>query len=394
MTAERDFQMNKEPWMAVCLSVLWPGVGQMYADRMFRGIVFAVAELVLGVVGLWQAVAKSGGLLLAVILLVAAGILAIVSYFYAHRCARQSNQTSFEEERKEGKDPWLAVFLSYIIPGVGHMYVRRWVIGILFLIIAIGGAFGLEFAVRSWKNWLGAALFVEILGALYGVFVCYSAYSLSPIKRPVSSNTLKAFFLFLLAMSVLESAAAPLLKGYAVHSFKVPTGAMQPTLMGVIKKEDGSKTTCDHVLCDRLSYFLRKPQRGEIVVFKTDNIPSCPPNTFYVKRLVGLPGDKLSIQPPYVVINGEKLVDPPIFKKIAEGQDGYSPFCLSAGSFPGTLLSSPDDVVELGEDEYIVLGDNTRNSKDSRYFGPVPGKNIFGRVTKIYWPLNRIGVVE
>ena len=93
-----------------------------------------------------------------------------------------------------------------------------------------------------------------------------------------------------------------------------------------------------HVLEPLNPRFAKDAKRGDIIVFRTDGIPSCPPGTFYVKRLVGLPGDKISIQAPHVVINGEKLVDPPIFKKIAEGQDGYEPFCLPAGSFPGTLF--------------------------------------------------------
>jgi len=73
MEREQDIAMNREPWMAVCLSVLWPGIGQIYAGYTGRGIAFAVAELLLGVVGLWRAAARSGSLLLAAVVFLAAG---------------------------------------------------------------------------------------------------------------------------------------------------------------------------------------------------------------------------------------------------------------------------------------------------------------------------------
>ena len=58
------------------------------------------------------------------------------------------------------------------------------------------------------------------------------------------------------------------------------------------------------------------------------------------------------------------------------------------------ILTKPTDQIMLVQDEYFVLGDNTVNSKDSRYWGPVPRDNIIGRVVKIYWPPGRIGTVE
>ena len=94
----------------------------------------------------------------------------------------------------------------------------------------------------------------------------------------------------------------------------------------------------------------------------------------------------------YMPEQGRWLTRDPI--GISGGLNAYSPFCLPGGRFYGSPLSNPNDVTELGKDEYFVLGDNTKNSKDSRYFGPIPGKNIFGRITKIYWPLNRSGGVE
>ena len=60
----------------------------------------------------------------------------------------------------------------------------------------------------------------------------------------------------------------------------------------------------------------------------------------------------------------------------------------------GFHMSKPNDEVILGPDEYFVLGDNTRNSYDSRYWGPVPEKDIIGRATRIYWPFNRINQLK
>ena len=154
----------------------------------------------------------------------------------------------------------------------------------------------------------------------------------------------------------------------------------------------GYTITGDCVLAEKISYLVRDPKRGEIVVLRTDDGVEDQPTDYVVRRVVALPGERVRIEPPWLVVNGERVVDPPIFGVIARGEQGYGGFL--SGDSTGTSTESPSEEILLAEDEYFLLGDNAPNVYDSRHYGPVPRKNIVGRVTRIYWPLNRINSLE
>lgn len=149
----------------------------------------------------------------------------------------------------------------------------------------------------------------------------------------------------------------------------------------------------DHVMVEKLTYKFRQPKRGEIVVFRTDGIRDLAAGEFWIKRVVGLPGETVQIDPPHLLINGEKVTEPPIFARIASQEDGYGGFQLSKDPQRHTFLDTTESQVVLDADEYFVLGDNAANSHDSRYWGPVPRKNVIGRVTRICWPLDRVNAL-
>jgi signal peptidase I len=147
----------------------------------------------------------------------------------------------------------------------------------------------------------------------------------------------------------------------------------------------GPVDTGDQVFVDKFSYNFVKPRRGDVFVFRTNNIAGIredpitgPP--FYIKRLAGLPGDTLRIDPPFLFVNREKA-EGYGFRRVMEMQDGYR------GYGPGPdLLSNPLKTFEVPKRSYFAMGDNSYNSYDSRYWGAVPEENLVGRGLFVYWP--------
>lgn len=147
----------------------------------------------------------------------------------------------------------------------------------------------------------------------------------------------------------------------------------------------GAVDTGDQVFVDKFSYNFVKPHRGDVFVFRTNNIPMIPedPETgapFYIKRLAGLPGDTLRIQPPSLYVNGN-IAQGYGFQRVMSAKDGYRGY-----GHGQQYLSDPTKTFQVPEHSYFAMGDNSYNSFDSRYWGPVPEKNLVGRGLVVYWP--------
>jgi len=150
----------------------------------------------------------------------------------------------------------------------------------------------------------------------------------------------------------------------------------------------GAVDTGDQVFVDKFSYNFVKPHRGDVFVFRTKNIPMIPedPETgapFYIKRLAGLPDDTLRIQPPILYVNG-KPAEGYGFQRVMSAKDGYRGYGSNQSS--QQYLSDPTKTFQIPEHSYFAMGDNSYNSYDSRYWGPVPEKNLVGRGLLVYWP--------
>ena len=116
----------------------------------------------------------------------------------------------------------------------------------------------------------------------------------------------------------------------------------------------------DYLIIDKLTYHFRNPQRGEVVVFK----PPFDDNVYYIKRIIGLPGEKIEIDGPKIII---------FDKEHSQG------FVLKEDYLKGHYTLGKIESI-LGPDEYLVLGDNREVSYDSRKWGPVKRERIVGRV--------------
>lgn len=143
--------------------------------------------------------------------------------------------------------------------------------------------------------------------------------------------------------------------------------------------------TGDQLFVDRFTYHFRKPKRGEVFVFGTQNIARVQnPGDYYIKRLAGVPGDTLTIQDPYLHVNGKVPTDPG-FQKVMSLRDGYHGYTSQTGAY----FHERKGEVTLPRNKYFALGDNSFNSSDSREWGPVPYENIIGRAYFVYWPFTR-----
>ncbi len=169
-------------------------------------------------------------------------------------------------------------------------------------------------------------------------------------------------------MVVMALVVALLLRTFVVQTFYIPSQSMQPTLQ-----------VGDRILVNKLSYHLHEVGQGDIVVFGRPPLEAetCggPAVDDLVKRVVGLPGQTISLHDGKVDINGKPLPQPwlPAGDTTTPGP-GATPFSLER---PYTVPAG----------EYYLMGDNRAASCDSRYWGPVPRSLIVGKVIVRFWPL-------
>ncbi len=181
-------------------------------------------------------------------------------------------------------------------------------------------------------------------------------------KKIIWENIKSLLIAFILAMFI---------RTFFFQAFKIPSRSMEPTLQ-----------VGDRLLANKIIYRFRKPERGEVIIFKY------PENRRrdFVKRLVGLPEEKVGIHNGKVYIDGKEVN--PVRNKFLNGVNPLnSRYYYSEGPYGENEVLVPPHF-------YYVLGDNSRNSKDSRYWGFVPERDIIGKAFFIYWPFRRFGVIK
>jgi signal peptidase I len=151
---------------------------------------------------------------------------------------------------------------------------------------------------------------------------------------------------------------------FLIQPFFVNGASMDPNFL------DG-----DYLIIDEISYRFNEPQREDVIIFRYPLDPS----QFFIKRIVGLPGETLKIKDGKVFIYNPDLDEEIILDESAYLEDPYT---------PGNLE------ISLGGDAYFVLGDNRQASSDSRKWGGVPRHYITGRVWLRAWPFDRLEVLE
>jgi signal peptidase I len=143
--------------------------------------------------------------------------------------------------------------------------------------------------------------------------------------------------------------------------------------------------TGDQLFVDRMSYHFIRPNVGSGFVFRTGNIPDIAiqfGDQYYIKRLVGVPGDTLEIKTPVLYRNGAQITGSSAFEANAKRLGNYGGYIAYGNLALGRTLSVP-------ENRYYALGDNSGNSQDGRYWGFVPAKDVVGRPIFVYYPFSK-----
>jgi signal peptidase I len=246
------------------------------------------------------------------------------------------------------------------------------------------------------------ALILTVLTAVTGVVVAVDKFVLSRKSAGTagrSSRSLdtiveysRSFFPVLLFVLVIRS--------FVFEPFRIPSGSMMPTLL-----------QGDYIFVKKYAYGLRlpvtetevletgAPERGDVVVFRLPEDP----NINYIKRVVGLPGDRIEYVDHRLTVNGKAV--PLLSNSASDGAGDLPRFTEDLdGRSHGILIADPDNsirdgVYEVPERHYFMLGDNRDNSRDSRFLGPIPESHLVGEAVRVWmhmdgleWPdWGRIG---
>ena len=169
-----------------------------------------------------------------------------------------------------------------------------------------------------------------------------------------------ASFLEVLEVAIVAVVAVFIVRTFLVQPFLVSGSSMSPNF-----------SNGDYVLVDELTYHLRLPARGEVVVFHDPQDYS----TYFIKRVIGLPGERVTIKnDTMTVVNSDR----------PQG------FILNEAYLPKGINTSGSYDYQLSSSTYLLFGDNRPFSYDSRIWGPLPAKNIVGLVRVRLWPLNEL----
>ncbi|HUC05836.1 MAG TPA: signal peptidase I [Acidimicrobiales bacterium] len=173
-----------------------------------------------------------------------------------------------------------------------------------------------------------------------------------------------------MAILVFALVVALLLRTFVIGTYSIPSGSMEPTLQ-----------INDRIMVDKLSYDLHGVGRADIVVFATPKNEDCagPRVPDLVKRVIGLPGETISLSGGQVYIDGKLLAEPwlpPAVRDLTTPGPSSAPYSLN-------------HAYKVPKNDVFVMGDNRTESCDSRYWGPVPESSIVGKVDVRFWPLSR-----
>ena len=291
----------------------------------------------------------------------------------------------------ERRIPWIALALSLLSMGVGHVYSGRIAKGlVLYLAWFVVPAMGICAAMLpvSWVTLLVFLLLpgLSVLGLyVYGALDAFrSARRADPEYRLQDYNRASLYWLLILVQLACPTVMTFGMRELVFEAFYVPERSMSPTILGG-----------DRILVNKFVARKRFPERGDLIVFRA---PESAGGRVFVKRVIALSGDSLVMNGEGLEINGRQLQRDPIPGESlgAAGShfDGDTYYEFNAGrrytvGYGHSAAGRPSNdrfQLTVPENSVFVLGDNRDLSKDSRHFGAIPNGDVLGYVQYNYFP--------
>ncbi|HEV8332553.1 MAG TPA: signal peptidase I [Steroidobacteraceae bacterium] len=283
--------------------------------------------------------------------------------------------------------PWIAAVVGFFGGGLGLLYVQRPWYAIAYFAVSVVGSLALLAAILTFDlavqpdatSWISLAVAIACAVHAYGIAVATTS---------VAERKWYSRWYFLLAFPLALLTLTLLFRAFAYEPFRIPAESMQPTLpegsyIFVSKAGFGGYGSFGVTLWRGEP--TARIDRGDIVAFRLVDAPS----TVYVKRIIGLPGDRIEYANRRLIIN-----DMPAPISLGERDGAYQYAVERVDETDVTIALMPErqprdfaDVVPPGH--FFVLGDNRDNSRDSRFIGFIPRDHLVGRVVKVIRPRKR-----
>ncbi len=283
-------------------------------------------------------------------------------------------------KRRKG---WLAFVLGLFVPGLGQLYagypgraLMMYALPVLALPVAVAVLSLHSLGPLNLLGSLALALVARLVPLFDGLLAARRQAPDYTLRRFNRWYVYAACGLVHIGLTLSVKVPAVSLARISVQAFRLPAGSMEPTLL-----------IGDHLLVDNLAYGVRlpwaeaeswhlaDPRRGDLVTLRLPLDRS----RVFIKRVIGLPGERVEVRDKLVLIDGRPLQEPYAHHLAGRSRPA------SSSDLDDTRPTWGPATVPTGR--YFVLGDNRDNSLDSRYFGYVPSRDILGRVRLVYWSI-------
>jgi len=297
-------------------------------------------------------------------------------------------------QTKNRRWPWLAVTLSVIMAGLGHIYCGRFVKGLVLtflsciLIPVISGILSVGHSSVRIVVIITALLASSVVWLFAIIDSGYTAKRTADSYTPKDYNRWYVYVILVMMGTGGSSQIAFNVRATLLEAFRVPSASNYPTI-----------ELNDRLLANKIAYKNSDPKRGDLIVFL--NPEDRQEN--YIKRVVAIAGDTVEIKDGQLYINDEKLqrqvlaqstldnirvevAGEPLEGDVFYETNGNAKYKIFLAGPPHNQASSDFAKITVPEHHCFVLGDNRNLSRDSRHFGPIPLATVKGRADYLYWP--------